>query len=237
MPTPAKPRLRPRFSRNVPLAPDAAAAADGPRLTARQRQILDWIRSYLDTSGMPPTRAEIAAGLGFSTASSAEDHLQALARKGAIEIIPGASRGLRIRDIPGMPIQGTLPLVGRVAAGHPILAVEHIEAHYRVDPALFSPRADYLLRVRGQSMRDAGILDGDLLAVHRSSEARNGQIVVARVGGAGGDEVTVKRYRRRGREITLLPENSAFEPIVVDPRTTAFAIEGIGVGLVRNGGW
>ena len=237
MPTPAKPRLRPRFSRNAPLVLDTAAATDGPRLTARQRQILDWIRSYLDTSGMPPTRAEIAAGLGFSTASSAEDHLQALARKGAIEIIPGASRGLRIRDIPGMPAQGTLPLVGRVAAGHPILAIEHIETYCKVDPALFSPRADYLLRVRGQSMRDAGILDGDLLAVHRSSEARNGQIVVARVGGAGGDEVTVKRYRRRGREITLLPENSAFEPIVVDPRTTAFAIEGIGVGLIRNDGW
>ena len=235
MPTPAQPR--PRFSRNAPLAHDAATAAELPRLTPRQRQILDWIRSYLDTSGMPPTRAEIAAGLGFSTASSAEDHLQALARKGAIEIIPGASRGLRIRDIPGMPVQGTLPLVGRVAAGHPILAIEHIETHCRVDPALFSPRADYLLRVRGQSMRDAGILDGDLLAVHRSSEARNGQIVVARVGGAGGDEVTVKRYRRRGRDIVLLPENSAFEPIVVDPRTTAFAIEGIGVGLVRNDGW
>ncbi|MHB8494324.1 MAG: transcriptional repressor LexA [Casimicrobiaceae bacterium] len=232
MPTPAKPRHR--FSRNAPLALDTAAAADGPRLTARQQQILDWIRSYLDTSGMPPTRAEIAAGLGFSTASSAEDHLQALARKGAIEIIPGASRGLRIRDIPGMPVQGTLPLVGRVAAGHPILAIEHIETHCRVDPALFSPRADYLLRVRGQSMRDAGILDGDLLAVHRSSEARNGQIVVARV---GGDEVTVKRYRRRGRDIVLMPENSAFDPIVVDPRTTAFAIEGIGVGLIRNDNW
>ncbi|HSQ81992.1 MAG TPA: transcriptional repressor LexA [Casimicrobiaceae bacterium] len=213
---------------------DAAAAAEAPRLTPRQRQILDWIRTHIDTSGMPPTRAEIAAGLGFSTASSAEDHLQALARKGAIEIIPGASRGLRIRDIPGMPVQGTLPLVGRVAAGHPILAVEHIEAHCRVDPALFSPRADYLLRVRGQSMRDAGILDGDLLAVHRSAEARNGQIVVARI---GGDEVTVKRYRRRGRDIVLMPENSAFDPIVVDPRTTAFAIEGIGVGLIRNGDW
>lgn len=232
MPISAKPR--PRFSRNAPLAHDAATAAEPPRLTPRQRQVLDWIRTHIDTSGMPPTRAEIAAGLGFSTASSAEDHLQALARKGAIEIIPGASRGLRIRDIPGLPVQGTLPLVGRVAAGHPILAVEHIETHYRVDPALFSPRADYLLRVRGQSMRDAGILDSDLLAVHRSHEARNGQIVVARV---GDDEVTVKRYRRRGRDIVLMPENSAFDPIVVDPRTTAFAIEGIAVGLVRNSGW
>ena len=233
MPIPAKPR--PRFSRNAPLVHGTVAAAEPPRLTARQRQILDWIRMHIDTSGMPPTRAEIAAGLGFSTASSAEDHLQALARKGAIEIIRGASRGLRIRDIPGMPVQGTLPLVGRVAAGHPILAVENIEARCRVDPALFSPRADYLLRVRGQSMRDAGILDGDLLAVHRSAEARNGQIVVARVGGAGGDEVTVKRLRRRGRDIVLMPENGAFEPIIVDPRTTAFAIEGIGVGLIRNG--
>jgi repressor LexA len=217
-------------------APDASVA-EPPPLTARQRQILDWIRGYLETTGMPPTRAEIAIGLGFSTPSSAEDHLQALARKGAIEILPGASRGLRLKHIPGMPMQGTLPLVGRVAAGNPILAIENIESHYRLDPALFSPRADYLLRVRGQSMQDAGILDGDLLAVHRASEARNGQIVVARLGGAGGDEVTVKRFRKRGREIVLAPENSAFEPIVVDPRATPFAIEGVGVGLIRSGGW
>ncbi len=214
-----------------------AGAAGLPQLTARQRQILDWIRGFMETTGMPPTRAEIATGLGFSTPSSAEDHLQALARKGAIEMLPGASRGLRLKNIPGVPVQGTLPLVGRVAAGNPILAAEHIEAHYRVDPALFSPRADYLLRVHGQSMQDAGILDGDLLAVHRASEARNGQIVVARLGGAGGDEVTVKRFRKRGREIVLLPENSAFEPILVDPRATPFAIEGVGVGLVRSGSW
>jgi repressor LexA len=212
----------------------ASGAAEAPRLTARQQQILDWIRAHLESNGMPPTRAEIAAGLGFSTPSSAEDHLQALARKGAIEMIPGASRGLRLKELPGVPIQGTLPLVGRVAAGHPMLAVENIEAHYRVDPALFSPRADYLLRVRGESMRDAGMLDGDLLAVHRTREARNGQIVVARI---GGDEVTVKRLRKRGRDIVLMPENPAFEPIVVDPRATPFAIEGIGVGLVRSGGW
>ena len=204
------------------------------QLTARQRQILDWIRGFVDATGMPPTRAEIASGLGFSTPSSAEDHLRAIARKGAIELLPGASRGLRLKDIPGMPVQGALPLIGRVAAGHPILAVEHIESHYRIDPALFSPRADYLLRVRGASMRDAGILDGDLLAVHRTRDARNGQIVVARVGGPGGDEVTVKRLRRRGREIVLLAENPAFEPIVVDPRVTAFAIEGVGVGLIRS---
>jgi repressor LexA len=203
---------------------------ESPRLTARQRQILDWILSYIEARGMPPTRAEIAAGLGFSTASSAEDHLQALARKGAIELIPGASRGLRVKELPGEPRQGTLPLVGRVAAGQPILATEHVEAHYRVDPELFAPRADYLLRVRGMSMRDAGILDGDLRAVHRAGEARNGQIVVARVA----DEVTVKRWRRRGREVLLMPENPDFAPIVVDPRVTPLAIEGIGVGLIRG---
>ena len=228
---PTHPVLTPRPSRGTGANPALPGATP---LTARQRQILDWIRDYLESTGMPPTRAEIAAGLGFSTPSSAEDHLQALARKGAIEMLPGASRGLRLRPMPGMPVQGALPLVGRVAAGHPILAVENIESHYRVDPAVFTPRADYLLRVRGESMQEAGILDGDLLAVHRTAEARNGQIVVARV---GGDEVTVKRFRKRGREVVLLPENPAFEPIVVDPRTTSFAIEGIGVGLVRSGSW
>jgi repressor LexA len=202
------------------------------RLTARQRQILDWIRGHIEAHGMPPTRAEIASGLGFSTASSAEDHLQALARKGALELLPGTSRGLRLKDLPGVPVQGTLPLIGRVAAGHPILAAEHVEAHYRVDPDLFAPRADYLLRVRGASMRDAGILDGDLLAVHRTSEAHAGQIVVARVN----DEVTVKRWRRRGREVLLMAENPEFAPIVVDPGTTPLAVEGIGVGLIRGTG-
>jgi repressor LexA len=204
-----------------------------PRLTARQQQILDWIRGHIEATGMPPTRAEIAAGLGFSTASSAEDHLQALAKKGALELTPGASRGLRLRDLPGMPVQGTLPLVGRVAAGSPILAVENVEGRYRVDPALFSPRADYLLRVRGASMQDAGIQDGDLLAIHKTADARSGQVVVARLG----DEVTVKRLKRRGRDVTLVAENPAFAPIVVDPRQ-GFAIEGIAVGLVRgNKGW
>ena len=229
--------MSPAFQRKSAGRFSAEAPAGPPQLTARQRQILDWIRAYLESTGMPPTRAEIASGLGFSTPSSAEDHLQALARKGAIEMLPGASRGLRLKDFPGMPVQGTLPLVGRVAAGNPILASENIEGRYRVDPALFSPRADYLLRVRGQSMRDAGILDGDLLAVHRTAEARSGQIVVARIGAASGDEVTVKRLGKRGREIVLLPENSAFEPIVVDPRTTPFAIEGVGVGLIRSGSW
>src|SRR5689334_4142633 len=203
---------------------------ESTRLTPRQRQILDWIRGYIDARGMPPTRAEIAAGLGFSTASSAEDHLQALARKGAVELIPGASRGLRVKDIAGEPRQGTLPLIGRVAAGQPILAAEHVEAHYKVDPDLFAPRADYLLRVRGASMRDAGILDGDLLAVHRTTEVRNGQIAVVRLH----DEVTVKRWRRRGREVLLVAENPEFAPIVVDPRVTPIAIEGIGVGLIRG---
>lgn len=210
---------------------EEANAPPGP-LTPRQRQILDWIRAFLDTRGMPPTRAEIAAGLGFSTPSSAEDHLQALAKKGAIELIPGASRGLRLVEIPGEPVQGTLPLVGRVAAGVPILAQEHVEARFRVDPGLFAPRADYLLRVRGASMQDAGIRDGDLLAVHMQSDAHSGQIVVARLN----DEVTVKRFKRRGRDIVLLPENAKFAPIVVDPTAAAFAIEGIAVGLVRSGG-
>ena len=226
----------PRPARLASHSTHAVPAPVAP-LTARQQQILDWIRGHLEATGLPPTRAEIAAGLGFSTASSAEDHLQALARKGVVELLPGASRGLRLRDLPGVPQQGTLPLVGHVAAGQPILAVENVEARYRVDPALFSPRADYLLRVRGDSMRDAGIRDGDLLAVHRTSEARSGAIVVARIGHAGGDEVTVKRFRRRGQSVVLQPENDAFAPIVVDPRVTPLAIEGVGVGLIRSGGW
>jgi repressor LexA len=226
---PARARPLARLRRNVSAAQTAA------RLTARQQQILDWIRSFIESKGMPPTRAEIAAGLGFSTPSSAEDHLQALAKKGALELVPGASRGLRIKDQPGVPIQGTLPLVGRVAAGHPILAAENIDARYRIDPALFSPRADYLLRVAGMSMKDAGILDGDLLVVHRTGEARSGQIVVARLSGPGGDEVTVKRLKRRGREIQLMPENSDFAPIVVNSASTELSIEGVAVGLLRRG--
>jgi repressor LexA len=204
--------------------------ADVLPLTARQQQILDWIRSHLQATGMPPTRAEIAAGLGFRTASSAEDHLRALARKGALELLPGASRGLRLKEMTELPGIG-LPLVGRVAAGHPILATEHIEAHVRVDPHLFTPAADYLLRVRGLSMKDAGILDGDLLAVHKTSEARSGQIVVARLG----DEVTVKRLKRHGAQVVLLPENADFAPITLDGRRDALVIEGIGVGIVRTG--
>jgi repressor LexA len=204
---------------------------DSARLTARQRQIFDWIRGFIDAQGMPPTRAEIASGLGFASPSSAEDHLQALAKKGVLEIVAGAARGLRLKEVPGTPVQGSLPLVGRVAAGSPILALENVEANYRVDPGLFAPRADYLLRVRGTSMQEAGILDGDLLAVHRTESAQSGQIVVARID----DEVTVKRLRRRGGEIVLLSENPQFRPIVVDPRRKTFAIEGLAVGLVRGG--
>lgn len=194
-------------------------------LTPRQAEILELLRTHLDETGFPPTRAEIAAHFGFSSPNAAEEHLRALERKGAIEILPGASRGLRILQPEGLPV------VGRVAAGAPILAEQHVEAHYRIDSRVFKPRAHYFLRVRGLSMRDAGILEGDLLAVHRSSEARTGQVVVARLN----DEVTVKRLKRRGHQIQLLPENPDFAPIEVDARTDQLVIEGIGVGIVRNG--
>ncbi|WP_333844941.1 transcriptional repressor LexA [Pelomicrobium sp.] len=193
-------------------------------LTARQAEILKWIREFMETSGLPPTRAEMAQALGFKSPNAAEAHLRTLARKGVIELLPGASRGIRLKVPVGLPV------VGRVAAGSPILAEQNIEARYRIDGQLFKPRAHYLLRVRGMSMRDAGILDGDLLAVHRSHEARSGQIVVARLH----DEVTVKRLKRRGREVLLMPENPEFSPIPVDPRSHFFAIEGIGVGIIRN---
>jgi len=202
-------------------------------LTARQQKVLDWIRRHLESTGMPPTRAEIATGLGFRTASSAEDHLRALAKKGALELTPGASRGLRLLETPELPGAG-LPLVGRVAAGNPILAAEHIESHVRLDPALFTPRADYLLRVRGESMKGAGIFNGDLLVVHRTAEARSGQIVVARLEGQAGDEVTVKRFQRRGGQLWLVAENPEFAPIVIDPKKAPLTIEGIAVGLIRS---
>ncbi len=192
-------------------------------LTDRQTEILALIRRRLAASGLPPTRAEIAAELGFRSPNAAEEHLRALARKGAIELLPGASRGIRL------PEEG-LPVVGRVAAGQPILAEQHIEARYQLDARLFRPRADYLLRVQGQSMREAGILDGDLLAVHRTPEAVNGQIVVARLE----EEVTVKRFERRGKQVRLLPENPEFEPIEIDLRRTPLVIEGIGVGVIRS---
>jgi repressor LexA len=217
------------------------------KLTARQEQILNLIRDAIENTGFPPTRAEIATELGFRSANAAEEHLQALARKGAIEISPGTSRGIRLRDMGNERSSGggmfgsrqmalphaslmQLPLIGRVAAGSPILAEEHVDASYNVDPSLFSAKPDYLLKVRGMSMRDAGIFDGDLLAVKKTDAARNGQIVVARLG----DEVTVKRYRKTGGVIELLPENPDFQTIRVDGSSGEFALEGLAVGLVRS---
>ncbi len=194
-------------------------------LTPRQEQILGFIREQIADSGLPPTRAEICHAMGFRSPNAAEEHLRALARKGAIEMLAGASRGIRLKQPPGIPV------VGRVAAGSPILAEQHVEDRYRIDPALFKPRADYLLRVRGASMRDAGILDGDLLAVHHTRHFRSGQIVVARLH----DEVTVKRIRQRRHLVSLEPENPDFETITVDTRRQPLAIEGIVVGIIRSG--
>lgn len=197
-------------------------------LTTRQSQILSFIQSFMHENGMPPTRAEIARGLGFRSANAAEEHLRALQRKGVIDLLPGASRGIQIRD--DLRDQDSLPLVGRVAAGHPILAQENIESRYRVDTSLFNPRPHYLLRVQGMSMRGAGILDGDLVAVCRTPEVRNGQVVVARLE----EEVTVKRYRQEGPVAWLIPENPDFEPIRVDLKQSAMVIEGVVVGVLRN---
>ncbi len=219
---------------------------DAPKLTDRQQQILDLVQSAIERTGAPPTRAEIATELGFKSANAAEEHLQALARKGVIELVGGTSRGIRLRSealralnqmrgkqyslpLPGIA-QLSLPLVGRVAAGSPILAQEHIDQTYMVEASMFPRRPDYLLKVRGMSMRDAGIMDGDLLAVQRAHDAKNGQIVVARLG----EEVTVKRFRRNRNTIELLPENPDFEPIVVASGETDFVIEGLAVGLIRN---
>ena len=203
-------------------------------LIDRQSEVLRLIRELTEVSGYPPTRAEIAEKMGFRSVNAAEQHLRALEKKGALEISSGASRGLRVRDgRPGGRLGRLLelPVVGRVAAGSPMLAEENIQGRYQLDPNLFTPRADYLLRVRGMSMRDAGILEGDLLAVHRTPEARTGQIVIARLG----DEVTVKRFRRRGHAVQLEPENPEFKPIEVDLRSQTLAIEGIAVGVIRNG--
>jgi len=229
---------------------------DKPKLTPRQQQIFELIQRSIARTGAPPTRAEIATELGFRSVNAAEEHLQALARKGVIELVGGTSRGIRLKagtlrtvnesrrkntdgeaasglpfnlSLPGLE-QLVLPLVGRVAAGSPILAQEHVEQSYAVEPSLFARRPDYLLRVRGMSMKDIGILDGDLLAVARTREARNGQIVVARLG----DEVTVKRFQRTARGIELLPENPDFQPIVVPPDAADFELEGLAVGLIRN---
>ncbi len=196
-------------------------------LTSRQEQVLQLIKQYTEETGYPPTRAEIARILGFKSANAAEEHIKALARKGAIEIMPGASRGIRLVDT-----QTGIPIVGRVAAGNPILAQEHIEDYCNIPSSFFHPSADYLLRVNGMSMKDVGILDGDLLAVHKTDQARNGQIVVARIG----EEVTVKRYKRSGNrpQIELWPENPDFDVIHVDVRDQEFSIEGLSVGVIRR---
>lgn len=196
-------------------------------LTSRQEQVLQLIKQYTEETGYPPTRAEIARILGFKSANAAEEHIKALARKGAIEIMPGASRGIRLTET-----QNGIPIVGRVAAGNPILAQEHIEDYCNIPNSFFSPSADYFLRVHGMSMKDAGILDGDLLAVHKTDQVRNGQIVVARIG----EEVTVKRFKRLGNraQIELWPENPDFEVILVDIRDQEFSIEGLSVGVIRR---
>jgi len=220
---------------------------DQPKLTARQQQIFDLVRNAIESTGSPPTRAEIAAELGFKSANAAEEHLQALARKGVLELVGGTSRGIRLKSDTlnavnrarqqfSLPIpafaQLTLPLIGRVAAGAPILAQEHVEQTYTVEPSLFARKPDYLLKVKGMSMRDIGILDGDLLAVQSAKEARNGQIVVARVG----EEVTVKRFKRGPDGIQLLAENPDFQPILVN-ESEHFSIEGLAVGLIRGQGF
>lgn len=195
-------------------------------LTRRQQQVLDFLKGFMEDNGFPPTRAEMARALGFRSPNAAEDHLRALARKGAIELLGGASRGIRLV----VPVVAGLPVVGRVAAGRPVLAQEHVEDHFQLDERIFRPRPDYLLRVQGMSMRDAGIWDDDLLVVHRTTEVASGNIVVARLD----DEVTVKRFRRRGHMVRLLPENPDFAPLVVDLRHQALIIEGLGVGIIRN---
>lgn len=197
------------------------------KLTARQQQVLDFIRSAIEASGFPPTRAEIAAELGFRSPNAAEEHLKALARKGAIEMMPGASRGIRI--VEDAPAPG-LPVIGRVAAGEPILAQEHIEDYCAIPAEFFRPQADFLLEVHGDSMQKIGIMDGDYIAVHKTSTARNGDIIVARVG----EDVTVKRYEKQRHQILLHPENDAYAPIEVDLREQEFNIEGLYVGVVRR---
>ncbi len=196
------------------------------KLTKRQEQVLDLIKEHIGETGYPPTRAEIANKLGFRSANAAEEHLKALAKKGAIEMVPGASRGIRLPE----PEFDGIPIVGQVAAGYPILAQENIEDYCQVPNSFFTPSADYFLRVKGLSMKDAGILDGDLLAVHRTTDVHNGQIVVARIG----DEVTVKRFQKMKGKVLLLPENEEFSPIEVDASSEPFEIEGLGVGIIRR---
>ena len=200
------------------------------KLTPRQSEILAFIKRCLEENGYPPTRAEIAQELGFKSPNAAEEHLKALNKKGAIEMTPGASRGIRIPGFEPASEESGLPVIGRVAAGAPILAQQHIEESCQISPAFFNPSADYLLRVHGMSMKDVGILDGDLLAVHTTREARNGQIVVARID----DEVTVKRFKREGKKVWLLAENPDFAPIEVDLEEQELVIEGLSVGVIRR---
>lgn len=203
-------------------------------LTARQQEVYDFLKHHLETTGMPPTRAEISKELGFRSPNAAEEHLKALAKKGVIEIVSGTSRGIRLLLEDNGQEEPGLPLIGRVAAGEPILAEQHIEGTYHVDPTMFKPQADFLLKVYGQSMKDIGILDGDLLAVHSTKDVRNGQVVVARIE----DEVTVKRLERKGSTVYLHAENEEFAPIIVDlTQPTQFEIEGIAVGIIRNNAW
>lgn len=200
-------------------------------LTPRQQQIFDLIREKISDTGMPPTRAEIATFFGFKSANAAEEHLKALAKKGYIEMLPGTSRGIRLAQ--EFIAEDGLPLIGRVAAGEPILAQEHVEQHYKVDGNLFHPPADYLLRVNGESMKDIGIMDGDLLAVHQTTDVQNGQVIVARVE----DDVTVKRFKREGNVVYLHAENEDFAPIKVDLKFQQFNIEGLAVGVIRAADW
>lgn len=200
------------------------------KLTNRQTEVLECIRKHIDTTGYPPTRADIARELGFKSANAAEEHLKALARKGAIELTKGTSRGIRLPEAEQPAAEG-LPVIGQVAAGEPILAQEHVEDHCTISAEFFRPRADYLLRVKGMSMKNIGIMDGDLLAVHQTREARDGQVVVARIG----DEVTVKRFKRDGRKVFLIAENEDFSPIEVDLSEQELIIEGLGVGVIRQG--
>ncbi|MBE3671727.1 transcriptional repressor LexA [Pseudoalteromonas distincta] len=201
-------------------------------LTNRQAQILELIKVFIKDTGMPPTRAEIAQTLGFKSANAAEEHLKALAKKGAIKMKPGASRGIQLIE-EEEPEQLGLPLIGRVAAGSPILAQEHVESHCKIDPLMFKPAADFLLRVNGMSMKDIGIMDGDLLAVHRTQIAENGQVVVARLD----EDVTVKRLEKAGRKVLLHAENDDFDSIEVDLENESFNIEGLAVGVIRNADW
>ncbi|TWX58572.1 transcriptional repressor LexA [Colwellia hornerae] len=200
-------------------------------LTNRQQQVFDLIKDKISDTGMPPTRAEIAKFFGFKSANAAEEHLKALAKKGYIEMLPGTSRGIRLTE--KLMEEAGLPLIGRVAAGEPILAAEHVEDHYKVDGNLFHPAADYLLRVNGESMKNIGILDGDLLAVHQTTDVQNGQVIVARVE----ENVTVKRYKREGNIVYLHAENDDFSPIKVDLSAQEFNIEGLAVGVIRSADW